>query len=122
MTAPVRTGLGIDQDTQDIFFDSSGNLVMVRDSLAVGQHVRQRLMTFAGEWFLDTNVGVPWLNEIFAKQYDPALAEAVVKASIYETDGVISIETFSVSFSRTTRNLRISSVDVTTDYDERVSV
>lgn len=113
----MRTGLAIDGTTNDLFFRNDGSLAIVTEAEAVGQHIRQRLKTFQGEWFLDRNVGVPWLDRIFAKQYDPVIAEAVTKDSILATDGVVSIESFSVSFSREIRRLNIKDVTVMTDYD-----
>lgn len=116
-----RLGIGVDQTTNDLYF-ANDSLVMVTDALAVGQHARQRLSTFEGEWFLDTTVGVPWLKQILGKRYDPALAEAVTKACILGTDGVTEITSFSVSFGRGTRGLFIRSVEVMTDYDKVVKV
>ncbi len=115
-------GLGIDQDTNDLYLEPSGNLAIARAAKAVGEHVRQRLMTFQGEWFLDTTAGVPWLEQIFAREYDPALAEAVVKAEILNTDGVSEIISFSVSFDINLRRLDIRGIEVKTTYDEVVSI
>lgn len=115
-------GLAIDETTNDLFLAVDKSLAIVRDAEAVGQHGRQRLMTFLGEWFLDTTAGVPWLRDIFAKAYDPALAESVVKSVLLETDGVVSIDTFSVSFDRKTRGVIIKNVAVTTVYDEVVTL
>src|SRR5690606_2352093 len=81
-------GLAIDPATNDLFLRPNGELAIVRGAEAVGQHVRQRLKTFSGEWFLDTAAGVPWLDEILGRGYDPALAEAVVKGEVLDTDGV----------------------------------
>ncbi|NTS31257.1 hypothetical protein HQ945_08315 [Phyllobacterium sp. BT25] len=117
-----RIGLAIDQNTNDLFLRASGELAIVKDAEAVGQHARQRLMTFQREWFLDTTAGVVWLDEIMGRQYDPALAEAVVKNEILNTDGVDEITSFSVRFNRGTRQLAISSVNVRTDYDQEVSL
>jgi hypothetical protein len=118
----IRFGLAIDPVTDDLFLRSDGNLATVNDAEAVGQHVRQRLTTFAGEWFLDTTAGVPWLTDILGKAYDPALAESVVKAEILNTDGVTEITSFSVSFDKATRGLIIKSVDVGTIFDTEVQV
>jgi len=117
-----RTGLAIDPDTNDLYLDDDDNLALVLDAQAVGQHVRQRLLTFEGEWFLDTQAGVSWLSDIFASDYNPALAEAVTKAEILDTDGVVSIDTFSVSFSRPSRDLIINDVQVNSDYDVGVTI
>ena len=114
-------GLSLHPDTNDLHFDN-GNLVIVRGAEAVGQHVRQRLKTFEGEWFLDTTAGVPWLAQIMGREYDPALAEAVVKAEILDTDAVTEITSFAVGFDRTTRNLQIRDIEVLTAYDTEVRV
>ena len=111
-----RTGIAIDPATNDLFMDGTNNLAMVFDAEAVGQHVRQRVMTFEGEWFLDTLAGLPWIAQIFGKSYDPALAEAVVKAEILETDGASGIEGFSIRFDRETRGVIIKDITVETPY------
>lgn len=118
-----RVSLSISQPGNDLVF--TGNppgLVLVEGAHAVGQHVRQRLQTFIGEWFLDTQAGMPWLDQILGRKYDPALAETVVKAEIMKTDGVREITSFSVAFLGETRGLRIRSIEVLTDYDEVVRV
>ena len=79
-------------------------------------------MTFEGEGFLDTEAGVPWLTEIMGRGYDSALADAVVKAEILDTDGVTEITTFSVGFDRGIRRLDIRQVEVATVYDQEVQV
>lgn len=116
-----RFGLAIDPETHDLFLEA-GNLAVVRGSEAIGQHVRQRLMTFEGEWFLDTTAGVPWLAQLMGRKYDPALAEAVVKAEILDTDGVVEITSFSVGFDQGVRRLNIRDVEVLTIYDQEVAL
>lgn len=118
----THIGLALDPETNDLFLRADGSLAVVTGAEAVGQHVRQRLKTFAGEWFLDTTAGVPWLSQIMGKKYDPALAEAVVKAEILDTDGVVEITSFSVGFDRTERRLNIKDVEVLTVYDSEVTI
>ena len=97
--APLpRIGLALQKNEQgiaDIFCDAAGNLVMAHDAEAVGQHARQRLMTYRGEWFQNKNVGVPWFRDILGKGADLALAEATIKPVILKTDGVTAILSFS---------------------------
>lgn len=118
-----RFGLAIDQTTNDLFVNpTTGDMGVVTDAAAIAQHVRQRLKTFLGEWFLDTEAGVPWLDELFGRPYDPALAESIVKEEVLNTDGVKEILSFSVGFDRTKRNLIIREIEVLTVYDEKVIV
>lgn len=118
----ARVGLAVDPASNDVYLALDGNLATVHDAHAVGQHVRQRLMTHRGEWFLDTEAGVPWLDQLLGRAYDSALAEAVVKAEILDTDGVEEITSFSVRFFREPRNLDIHSVEVLTEYDLEVAI
>lgn len=120
-----RMGLSLKREgtaPADLHLDETGNLVIVTDAEAVGQHVRQRLMAYEGEWFLDREVGVPWFRDLLGGQYDPVLAESVLKAEILDTDGVTDITTFSVRFDRQTRGLGSYNIEVSTEYDEEVSV
>lgn len=117
-----RIGLAIDQVTNDLGLDDAGNLSMATNAEAVGQHVRQRLGTFKGEWFLDTEAGVPWLDEILGRQVDLSLAEAVMKKEIMETEGVTEITSFSISSARSVRSINASRISVMTDYDQEASI
>lgn len=118
----TRITLGGDPVTNDLYLDASGDLAMPTDAEAVGLHVKDRLETYIGEWFLDNTAGVPWLSQILGKGYDPALAEAVVKAEILDTDMVTEITSFSVGFDKGSRGLIINEVEVLTEFDEVVSV
>ena len=125
MTIVSRFGLALRRDGSapaDLYLDASGSLAVVRDTEAVGQHVRQRLMTYLGEWFLDREVGVPWIRDIVGHGYDPVMAESVLKAEILDTDGVTDINSFSVRFDNSTRGLSAYDIDVMTDYDQEASV
>ncbi len=120
-----RIGLALRSESDkpaDLYTDDSGNLALARNSQAVAQHARQRLMTFEGEWFLDAEAGVPWLRDILGKNYDPALAESVVKSETLDTDGVVEITDFSIGFDTQKRGVNIKRVRIVTEYDEAVAV
>lgn len=110
-------GLFIDPVTNDLALTAGGHLRLARDAEAVGQHVRQRLLSHEGEWFLDTTAGLPWMDRVLGRAFDPALAEALVKAEIAETEGVTEIEALSVSFDRRTRVMTLRDFSVGTIYD-----
>ena len=56
------------------------------------------------------------------KEYDPILAEAVIKTEILDTDGVVDIRSFSVRFDRSVRNMSAFDIEVMTEYDQEVRV
>lgn len=122
MTVFTRVGLAIDQATNDLYLAADGNLALATEARAVGEHGRQRLQTYSGEWFLDNTAGVPWLDQILGRAYDPALAESVVKAHLLDTDGITEITSFSVAFDKATRGLLIREVEVLTMFDEVANV
>lgn len=112
----------INSAIQDVYLSADGNLAMVSDAEAVGQHVKQRTKAFKGEWFLNSDVGVPWLADILGKGYDPALAESVIKSVVRKTDGVTEITSFSVRFNKIRRELAASSISINTVYDTEVTL
>lgn len=110
MSAPVRK------------LDESGDVMFGRGlqsfhvgSAATVQRVRTRLLLILGEWFLNTDEGTPWWeNEdsiaqpIMGVPRNLGYAEAVLKARILGTDGVASLESFSLSMNGETRKLSVS--------------
>lgn len=66
---------------------------------AIQQRLKVKLLTFLGEWFLNTSYGVPYFQQIFGKQRDKATVDNILQNSILEEDGVIRIDSFSSSLS-----------------------
>ncbi len=86
-----------------------------RDAESVRQRVRTRLLTHQGEWFLDVDAGLPWLDRVLTKPADLTLAEALIKRCIVETEGVASLDAFALTFDRSARAVSIAA-SLTTIY------
>lgn len=100
-------GLSLDNN-HDLHIDETGNLVLARDHVAIAQHAKQRVMSFTGEWFLNVTAGLPWVDQILTRPYNPAVGDSLIKAEIAYTPGVESIEAFSVTpVTDRTRNLKV---------------
>lgn len=111
------------QASNDLTLDETGNLHLVYDAEAVGQHARQRLMFFKGEWFLDAGVGVDWFGQVLGfAQSRMQVAEAIVKRVILQTPGVTALEGVSTTYDRAVRGVRVSDIHVATIFDESVEV
>lgn len=106
MSAPVRK------------LDESGDWMFGRGlqsyhsgSPATVQRARCRILLVQGEWFLDTSDGTPWFEIEDQPDVQPILGvtrnlgytEAVLKARILGTDGVVSIESFTPTMNPETR-------------------
>lgn len=107
----------------DLTLDETGNLRMVYDAEAVGEHARQRLQFFKGEWFLDAGVGVDWFGQVLGfAQSRMQVAEAIIKKVILQTPGVTALEGVSTTYDRSVRGVRVSDIRVATVFDESVEV
>lgn len=96
----------LDENHDMTFGQGIGNFATNQEATA--QAVRTRLLLLEEEWFLDTEAGVPWLQRVMVKPADLPLVEALIKAEILGTEGVQSIESFSMAFDPNTRALEIA--------------
>ena len=91
---------------------------------ATGQRLRCRLLSIRGEWFLDTDNGVPWwqplgspVRPIMGGPRDLQYTEAVLKAVILKTDGVATLDSFTMRFNGETRGLSVTASGTSVDGD-----
>lgn len=65
----------------------------------VGQRLKIRLLSFAGDWFMDTTYGVPYFQRLLGvKQTSKAAADLVFQSQILAEQGVKEIVSFESSF------------------------
>lgn len=103
----------------DLHFNETGNLVLVYDGEAIGQHARQRLKAWQGEWFLNLDAGVDWLFYVFDRPpSEKPIADAEIKRVIRETPGVTEIQEYSSSYERQNRGVFVDRCAVLTSYGE----
>lgn len=115
-------GLSI-QPHNDLRLDSSGSPVLVYDAEAIGEHIRQRVLFWQGEWFLNTAAGVAWTTYVLGRPpSEIAIAESVIKAEITATPGVSEILEFSAAYDRRSRGLRIERVQILTVFDDILDI
>ena len=91
---------------------------------ATAQRLVCRLWTIRGEWFLDTDAGVPWWptsddsgQTIMGNSANLQFVEAELKACILGTDGVATCASFSAELDHDTRKLTVTAEGTTTDGD-----
>ena len=66
--------------------------------------------TFNGEWFLDTDFGVPWFQQILGKQRSKATGDSIIQEEIYKEPDVRSIKSFTSEWDRVGRSYRMTAV------------
>ena len=83
------------------------DLDIVRGADKVRQNVLVKLRLWQGEWFLDTEFGTPYIDQILGKQISLAGAVAALKKSILEVSDVHRITSIKYSFDRSARSLSV---------------
>lgn len=97
-------------DTGDLAFTSVAGLKrlsLVTGADALRQRVCSRLRLWAGTWFGDTTIGVPYRGWLGEKGRE-AFAEATLRRAIATCPGVAALEQFEVVFDAIARSFSCS--------------
>lgn len=97
----------LDQSTGDLQI-ANNSLSLTTGREAIRQHLQCRFRLFLGEWFLDTDQGVPWFRDVLIKQSSFAVVKEILKTVILDTPGVISITVFDFDYDGTTREATLT--------------
>lgn len=93
--------------TGDATFGQGSANFLINSSQAVEQAVLTGLRLWQGQWFYDTNAGMPWLQQVIGantqSQYD-----AAIQAQIKSTTGVTGIDNYKSSLNNVTRHLVVN--------------
>lgn len=93
--------------THDLAIGSNGDLWLLEDSDRVTQQIKVTLLTLLGEWFLDTDFGVPYLEEIMIKNPKLAAVTSILRQRILDVPDVTRVPTLLLDFSRVQRTLSV---------------
>ena len=104
-------------NSENDIFAINGSIKRIYTGAQVVQSVRSRLLAYLGEWFLDTSAGVPYFESIFTKPADILETESILKATILQTVGVATLDSFFIDFDSLTRKLSVSFEATTVDGD-----
>lgn len=87
----------LDATTHDLVF-SDGDLVLLNNtSLVAAQALKINLLTLKGEWFLDSTLGIPYLQTIFKKGITQNYADTIFQVAIKDSYNISSIYEFESS-------------------------
>ena len=83
---------------------------------AVGQSVLTRLRLWTGEWFLDTDEGTPYREQVLGVRKRQTAGPAL-KLRIASTEGVTSVDAFNADYDGDSRHIAVAAA-VDTVYGE----
>lgn len=105
--------------TGDLDF-SSGDLEIVTADDAIRQQLQIRLRFFLGEWFLNENEGMPYIDNIIgAKNPSVALMTDIFRRAILGVPGIVSLDSIEFDFDASSRTL---SVDFSATCDTGITI
>ena len=102
----MSADLKLRPETWDLLVEA-GQLATIGKSEEVAQRVLLRLQRTLGEWFLNTQVGLPWYTQILGSR-DEQTATLLIRKEILATAGVSGIEAFSPIWNNQARTLDIA--------------
>lgn len=89
----------LDEDTHDAIF-VNGSTPITQDLLeSLKQRLKIKLLTFKGEWFLDTNYGTPYFQQIFGKNRSKGSIDLIFRELIQDDEDVVNITEFESEIS-----------------------
>ena len=89
----------IDQETGDLSFINGECPVTQLQTDVVAQRLRVTLYTFYGEWFLNNQIGVPYIQQIFTKVQKKSSIDVMAQGVISADPGVLEIISFTSDIS-----------------------
>lgn len=98
--------LALDTITHDLLITGL-DLSVIKGADRVRQNVLIKLRLWTSEWFLDTEFGTPYIDQILGKQISLGGAVAALKKSILEVNDVSAITQFTYEFNRSARALTV---------------
>lgn len=84
----------LNSTTGDLSFTNGACPVTQLQADVVAQRLRIALYTFYGEWFLDTTIGVPYMQQVFSKVRKKSTIDLIFQGIIVADEGVLELVTF----------------------------
>lgn len=90
----------------DLVFEN-GKCPTTTDSIdSVIQRLYIRLRTFMGEWYLNVEYGVPWLEKVLGHKVKKTTVDMTIQKEILDVEGVARVTHFESWYDNTTRAYR----------------
>ncbi len=75
---------------------------------ATAQRLRQKLLLWRGEWWLDRQAGFPYLQRVLGQRPRPEVVGSLVRQLVERDPDVRSVDNLRLDFDATTRRIAIA--------------
>ena len=94
--------------TNDIRIHNGDLALTQTNSQSVAQAIRVQLKTLQGEWFLDTQVGIPYFSQILGHRSSVPAVLALFREAIVAVTGVKEVPDIEVNFDSAKRAVELN--------------
>lgn len=106
--------LALNAKSHDIVL-RDGDMLLIDNAERVAQQIKIQLLTFYGEWYLDTTWGVPYMEYILVKNPNFTIIRQIFREQILSVDDVASVESLEVEYDAQARTMTLE-YSATTSY------
>ena len=90
-------------------------MLFIDNAERVAQQIKIQLLTFYGEWYLDTTWGVPYLEYILVKNPNFTIIRQIFKEQILSVDDVKAVDSLEVDYDAQARTMKVDYI-ASTEY------
>jgi hypothetical protein len=109
----------LDRTTWDLILDVNGNIALATEPYSLAQDAASAILTWLGECYWDTTVGVPWQQQIVGKPPSLSLLRAKLIAAAETVPDVLSAKVFFIALD--THRIVRGQVQVTSVATQQIS-
>ena len=99
--------LALNVDSWDLVFHNN-DLLLIDNAERIGQQIKISLQFWFAEWFLDTKLGIPYLERICVKNPNLQHIRQIFRQAILSVEGVESVTELTLSVNASQRILTVT--------------
>lgn len=113
MTSDIK----LSPSTHDLVFERDDLALFAKEEDSIRQRLKIGLSTVRGEWFLNTEKGLPITSPSFAQKGGQVVLDAYIRRFIEDFPGIQELSTYRSELDRATRIVKITFSARTTSGD-----
>ena len=99
--------IAVDVNISDIVLTDDGDIMLIDNAERVAQQIVISLRFWLGEWFLDTSLGVPYLEYVLVKNPNINHVRQVIAEAIMQVTGVSKVDRLDFDYDAVNRALSV---------------